>query len=791
MSEINQLKNPNDTEKRRLLSLSFSILFTVIYLILVAVLINEIYKPDVKSITNEVKNLISPTIWSLFIANMSEHPTANVEFIISLLLLPILLTSFYIIFNWIFNNLNTHKINFLYVFVNIIQIILLLFSIYFISKSGGFFFAKYLFAKKSFWIYTLIIFPIFILIQIYYKRIFLFKKIVNILSIIIIGLILFAVFFMNIFNTNAYWGAAWHLNSVFYSLSQVVEGKTLIVDFLNQYGLYPHFLNPIFQITGLSILKFSIVLSSLNIISFVLIYIALYKIVQNKFILFLGFCTMILINYLIVHGLWYYDVYFQYFPIRALFPALLIFFSVFYLKFQSKLIYFLSFPLFLAGILWNQETGIIVLVGWMLFLSFYEFAKTNSLKNKINNISKHILVLIAFIIIITLLLVLWFYTRIGHVPDLSKYFIYQKFFYFIGFAASEKPLIHEWNIVILIYIYGLAVSIKSLFDKKHDSYYSIVFLLSILGLGLFSYYQGHSHNFCFCFSSYPAILLLILIADNSFNEISIKKTKYYNVAYFTILFFFLGTGIFSIVKNSNIIRGWTVCGFKSLYNQDANSDFSQNIALIKKHVKEGEKILILSPKYDGLYYGETHTICVLNTPSYSELTFKTSYDMFINKIINNDNTKIFVDLIFTDQNFFYALIENNYGIKDISTNGKMLYVEKNSGSTLSVDNLNTQAFDVFQQMNIVKYNPSIENYFYLGTVLGENNQIEEAKEAYKRAIELDPSFVSAYVNLSFCCCKTGEWEEAIFYSKKALEINPNDELTLNNLNWALNSVKIK
>ena len=43
-------------------------------------------------------------------------------------------------------------------------------------------------------------------------------------------------------------------NAVFHAVAQVFNGKGLLVDLPHQYGLYPHFLVPLFRLTGLSVL---------------------------------------------------------------------------------------------------------------------------------------------------------------------------------------------------------------------------------------------------------------------------------------------------------------------------------------------------------------------------------------------------------------------------------------------------------------------------------------------------------------------------------------------------------
>jgi len=667
MSEIHQISNSNDIYKRKFLSISLSIFFTIIYLILIIIFIKNVYKPDIKSIIDTFYNTYSKNIWNeeLHFA-VTPEPIENMQFISCLILLPVLLASFYWIFNLLFNQLKKPLINILFYSISIFQILALLFIIYFTSKNSNHLFAFFMFGKYSLWIYTVVIFPLLLLVLFLYNKYLYLKRTINIINLIIIGIILSAIFSMNIFNTNVYWGYILHFNALIYTLSQVAVGKTLLVDFISSYGLYPHFLNPLFSIIGLSVLKFSIVMSSLNIITFLLIFIAIYKLVQNKFILFLGFCTLIFLNYFVHRCLFYPDVYFQYFPIRVIFPALLIFISTYYIKSFHKAIYYSSFPLFSIGILWNMDIGLIVFISWILLLSFIEFSKSISLKIRIINITKHILVSIVLFATTIIIFCLWMYSRSGHFPDFVKLLQYQQIFYNSGFNASPLPVFNEWNIIILIYIYGLAISLKSLIDKTNDTYYSTVFLLSILGFGLFSYYQCESQLSRLSQVSYPAILLLILYINKILSGISKNRQINFNNAssffIFIILFFFLSSGIYSIIINGSMIKNDAIAGFKSINNQDSNSDISKNIAFIIKHSQPGEKILILSNHYEGLYYAESHTMYVLNIPSSDELLLKEDFNKIINKIVNNESSKIFVDLNTKGDDFKKLLIQNNYGV---------------------------------------------------------------------------------------------------------------------------------
>jgi len=122
MSENNQLTIPNNTDNRKLLSLSFSIFFSIIYLMLIIVLISKIYKPDLQLILNKFYTICTTDIWSKEVTiNANPEPVENMQFILSLLALPLLLASFYWIFNLIFSQFKKTLINIFFYSISIFQ----------------------------------------------------------------------------------------------------------------------------------------------------------------------------------------------------------------------------------------------------------------------------------------------------------------------------------------------------------------------------------------------------------------------------------------------------------------------------------------------------------------------------------------------------------------------------------------------------------------------------------------------------------------------------------------------
>lgn len=92
--------------------------------------------------------------------------------------------------------------------------------------------------------------------------------------------------------------------------------------------------------------------------------------------------------------------------------------------------------------------------------------------------------------------------------------------------------------------------------------------------------------------------------------------------------------------------------------------------------------------------------------------------------------------------------------------------------------------------------PSAQKYFNEAQKFKENGLLEKAIASYKKAIEIDPYFVSAYYTLALLYHQTQQFESAAVNLKKVIELDPNDASALNNLgvifyvNNRLNEAKI-
>jgi hypothetical protein len=664
------------------------LILTVAILIIINYIIFLVYRPNIDEIIQHAS--------SISIMDKSEflpEPVERIQYVVSVALSPFIVFLSYLGIKRLLrkNCIFIKNINFVYSIGVIGTIISLISLFYFVSAQNNFDYFQNTPLYDNFFFYVVCLFPCFLVCTYLATKKETFNKIFSlifgIVSLILIGML----FFMTIFNKNGYSGWLVHLDAVFYSVSQVFAGKSLLVDFNNQYGLYPHFLEPIFQIIGLTVLNFSIIMSTLTAISFILIFLFLKKTVSNNVISFLGFTSVVFFGLLILR-LDSFDEYFQYMPLRVIFPTILIFLTAVYLKEENKIIYYCLFIISSFAILWNFDTGTIVFVSWLLLLVFNELFQQDK-KIMVKNCITHIVTALSVFLVVILIYSIYIYTRSASFPNYFLYTQYQQFFYISGYAMLPMDLFHSWNIIIIIYIVGLLYAIIN----RGNSYIAkIIFLLSVLGFGIFSYYQGRSHDNNLVVVAYPAILLLTIFTDISLTNLTKYGSRlYHNLTFVLFLIFILSVSICSIGYHFGQYYQDSERGFYEL-NDTKPTILSENIRFIKATTVKGEKILILSGYLNGIYYAESHTESVLNIPGSSEIFLVDDDNKISEFLSNNTETKVYVASTFRNTNRNPArlskILDQSYRIAYITPSKSMvLYlrdVNKSRTNTLIANQKN-------------------------------------------------------------------------------------------------------
>ena len=162
-----------------------------------------------------------------------------------------------------------------------------------------------------------------------------------------------------------------HLNTVLYSMVQVMGGQHLLVDVIPQYGLYAEFLKPWFALVGLSVPHFVLALSGLQLLAMVALVFTLWRFLRSNALLWLGSATfgwLMMMNWsdVVFDRL---DPYFQYFPVRVVFPAVSVALAGAYLRRRTSPWAVAGAVFGGLGVWWNVDSGAVTLVAWFVLLT--------------------------------------------------------------------------------------------------------------------------------------------------------------------------------------------------------------------------------------------------------------------------------------------------------------------------------------------------------------------------------------------------------------------------------------
>ena len=186
---------------------------------------------------------------------------------------------------------------------------------------------------------------------------------------------------------------------------------------------------------------------------------------------------------------------------------------------------------------------------------------------------------------------------------------------------------------------------------------------------------------------------------------------------------------------------------------------------------------------DGKVYWQDFTPPGRNDAHYVEITS----DMLEGNI-DLSNLAHIQDSSFTIE-FKYWYLNNNKLRVTLSRPeiGLQCHILNNTGGLLSSLGRNEEAIEAYRQA--ININPR-EAYPYqgLGYVLSNLGRNEEAIEAYRQAISIDPKFTNPYNGLGNALSDLGRNEEALDAYKQAININPKEAYSYDGLGNALGAL---
>ncbi|HOG65570.1 MAG TPA: hypothetical protein PLD82_09065, partial [Spirochaetota bacterium] len=340
------------------------------------------------------------------------------------------------------------------------------------------------------------------------------------------------------------------------------------------------------------------------------------------------------------------------------------------------------------------------------FLTFREFVRytDSTIRTVLVAIFKHLRNATLWIALSVTVFAVYTYARSGQFPDFSGALSYIGIFYSSGLAMMPLPLFHTWELVAVIYIGAITLAcctrlFRGTRPAPSGSFDPAILLtLSLLGILLFSYYQGRSHDWNLYKVWWPAFIILTLATDRLWKAATNRILPFHGFQFFRLFSVQrAGTGrLFSLIASlsllfllaaalpSSAITGLRMNKFfkgrHSAKNRVMESEFAQSSLFIQSHTKPGEKVLIFSYR-DASFHVQSRTSSPVPVPGMTELLLKSELDAILAYIGSGNADRFFVEPALADNALMTRAFTAGYWPLAFSPHNTIaLFAKTNTGS---------------------------------------------------------------------------------------------------------------
>jgi hypothetical protein len=172
------------------------------------------------------------------------------------------------------------------------------------------------------------------------------------------------------------------------------------------------------------------------------------------------------------------------------------------------------------------------------------------------------------------------------------------------------PLVHPWIFLALIYALALMYSISRMahfLSPQHPDgrvVHAVIFLLAIIGVGIFSYYQGRSHAKVFVAVVWPGLILLACLVDDyeiilaRFKSqgrlLEAKTTAIKSTLIFMLILSYATTGLLMILFSPRLKN------FKTYHHQSANAEIKTIVDFLDSNFGQSRNIVYIGENVSAI-----------------------------------------------------------------------------------------------------------------------------------------------------------------------------------------------
>jgi hypothetical protein len=411
--------------------------------------------------------------------------------------------------------------------------------------------------------------------------------------------IIATIFLASLFNERGLYTYHGHFAAMFFPVVQVYQGRALLIDSLNQYGLYPHFLGPLFAVLGLDVLRFTVVMGLLTAAGFAALWLFLSEATRRRGVALAGFLALVCESWFFYQSCGndqpkpFLELFFQYFPIRFLFPSLSVWLAWRAWRQPGRLRYWALMFFLGAGVLWNAEAGVVALAAWLAGL-LYEESFAADWRRALRGAAGHLAAAALAVGTACLVYAAIIHMRYGAFPDYRALFVHQRIFYISGFNMLPLPWPGTWMVVALVYLAGLTYAAGARAAQEPSVRATMMVFLAVLGFGLLTYYQGRSHRVVLTLAWWPCFLLLTLFLDECLERGPLRRRRPLLATVSGLGVWILAGAAAGLFVHASFLRESIGKHLRQIADRTAVPPWRDEVEFLRDHVAADEELLIVS-----------------------------------------------------------------------------------------------------------------------------------------------------------------------------------------------------
>ncbi len=454
---------------------------------------------------------------------------------------------------------------------------------------------------------------------------------------------------------------------------RISQGGTCLANVTPLYGCYGEFFRPLWTILIPSVKAITTVCVFLYLVAiFAATRFASRIIDEPEIVLFCGICLVALSSFYA-----FFDPYFQYWPVRTIFPCLALWLAT---AWQARPNGYKAFTLGIFSALaisWNLDSGVPVFLSLAALIVLSGCMEARSLQEMLNR--ERFLRLGAYCVgvMATLtMLVGYLSLKSGASIDLGLYTIYQRLEYISGYVMLPMPpLPNLWGAVVLVMLLAASAFAARILRGHADKRYELIGFAAILALGVFVYYTGRSHIRVLVGVSWLPLILAFFLADQMIAG-SVNKAAKSALS-------FIGVG-----GTITLVAAWVWYYGKGiddrwadqLHMSDYASPLIEDANFIARETDPNEKVAVFAPNQSSLVLTARRTLNLSGAGMVETFVWPQAKQTMGN-LIGHGPEHLFLDprVRSSDpyQPVFSAFevgIRNAYVTRDWEQNGRLLHM---------------------------------------------------------------------------------------------------------------------